>query len=132
MKYLLDTNICILYLNTRHTTVYARLQQIRRTDVCLCSIVKAELLYGALKSNRSADNLLKLRVFFSQFESLPFDDVVLEQYANIRVQLEEKGTPIGPHDLMIAAIAKAWNLILVTHNTAEFDRVKGLHIENWR
>lgn len=132
MKYLLDTNICILYLNTRHTTVCARLQQIRRMDVCLCSIVKAELLYGALKSHRPADNLSKLRVFFSQFESLPFDDVALEQYGNIRVQLEEKGTPIGPHDLMIAAIAKAWNLILVTHNVAEFGRVKGLHIENWR
>jgi tRNA(fMet)-specific endonuclease VapC len=63
--------------------------------------------------------------------SLPFDGVVAETYGRIRVQLEALGTPIGPNDLQIAAIALANNLILVTHNTREFSRVSGLRYEDW-
>lgn len=104
-----------------------------KTDGCLFVFnCESGIIIWRFEKPSSGGQLVKTARFFSQFESLPFDDVALEQYGNIRVQLEEKGTPIGPHDLMIAAIAKAWNLILVTHNIAEFDRVKGLHIENWR
>ncbi len=99
-------------------------------DIAFCSVVKAELLYGAYRSARRADNLRLLAILFQQFESLPFDDVAAEHYGRVRADLAAQGTPIGPNDLMIAAIALANNLILVTHNTREFARVAGLTLED--
>jgi tRNA(fMet)-specific endonuclease VapC len=69
--------------------------------------------------------------FFSELISLPFDGNAAEVYGRIRARLEALGTPISPNDLQIAAIALANNLILVTHNTREFSRVEGLHLEDW-
>lgn len=69
--------------------------------------------------------------FLNRFVSLPFDDEATLVYGRIRAQLAALGTPIGPYDLQIAAIAIAHNLILVTHNTAEFSRVDELLIEDW-
>ena len=89
----------------------------------ICQIVKAELYYGAYKSARRDANLALLTKFFNQFESLPFDDAAAEAYGRLRAELARRGTPIGPNDLMIAAIALAYDLILVTHNTSEFSRV---------
>ena len=66
-----------------------------------------------------------------QFVSLPFDDAAASVYAIIRAHLESAGTPIGPYDLQIAAIALANGLTLVTHNTREFSRVPGLLLEDW-
>jgi tRNA(fMet)-specific endonuclease VapC len=62
---------------------------------------------------------------------LPFDDAAAEAYGRLRAELARRGTPIGPNDLMIAAIALAHDLTLVTHNTAEFSRVSGLRLEDW-
>ena len=131
MKYLLDTNTCIAYLNGRAAGVLRRLRGIPRSEVALCSVVKAELLYGARKSMTSADALVKVRRFVAPFASLPFDDQAAEVYGVIRAKLTHAGTPIGPNDLMIAAIAKASELTLVTHNTREFRRVQGLAVEDW-
>jgi tRNA(fMet)-specific endonuclease VapC len=94
-------------------------------------VVKAELFYGALKSNNPHRNLEKQRQFVDRFASLPFDDEAAEAYSQIRARLEELGTPIGPNDLMIAAIAVTNNAVLVTHNTREFGRVEGLQYEDW-
>jgi len=102
-----------------------------RQDIVLCDIVKAELYYGAYKSVRFESNLALYREFFREFFSLPFDGIVAEVYGRIRAQLESLGTPIGPNDLQIAAIAIANNLILVTHNTREFSRVRDLRFEDW-
>lgn len=96
-----------------------------------CSIVKAELLYGALKSARPDRNVGRLRPFFNRFVSLPFDDASAEEYGQIRVALEMAGTPIGSNDLCIAAIARTNDLALVTHNTDEFSRVDELRLEDW-
>lgn len=72
-----------------------------------------------------------LRRFFQEFATLPFDEKCEEVYGIIRAQLGLAGTPIGPNDLLIAAIALANDFTIVTHNTDEFGRVKGLRIEDW-
>jgi tRNA(fMet)-specific endonuclease VapC len=129
--YLLDTNTCIRYLNGQSAAVKARLEQLNRQDVNLCSIVKAELLYGAQKSRIRERMIAGLIHFFVGFVSLPFDDRAAEVYGTIRADLERQGTPIGPNDLLIAAIALANGAILVTHNSREFSRVAGLKTEDW-
>lgn len=131
MKYLLDSNTCIRFLNGTSEHVRQRMAAIEPRDIALCSIVKAELLYGALKSARPDRNVGRLRPFFNRFVSLPFDDASAEEYGQIRVALEMAGTPIGPNDLCIAAIARTNDLALVTHNTDEFSRVDELRLEDW-
>ena len=131
MTYLLDTNTCIRYLNGRAPSVLSRLQALPPAVVCVCAIVKAEMYFGAMKSIDPAHTLALQRAFLNAFESLPFDDAAAEAYGHLRAELTRHGTPIGPNDLMIAAIALAHDLILVTHNTAEFSRVIGLRLEDW-
>jgi len=131
MIYLLDTNACIQFLNSRNTAVQQHLMALGQEDVVICQIVKAELYYGAYKSSRREANLALLVKFFNQFVSMPFDDAAAETYGRLRAELARRGTPIGPNDLMIAAIAVAQGLTLVTHNTSEFARVPGLVLEDW-
>jgi tRNA(fMet)-specific endonuclease VapC len=128
--YLLDTSTCIRYLNGQSTPTKVRLEQLQPRDVNLCSVVKPELLYGAAKSTIRERTLARLKRFFDAFTSLPFDDRSAEAYGAIRADLERQGTPIGPNDLLIAAIALANNAVLVTHNTREFGRVAGLEKED--
>jgi tRNA(fMet)-specific endonuclease VapC len=96
--------------------------------------VLAELLYGALHSGpiHQAANLALIGNLRNQFISLPFDDRAAEEYGTIRAHLASLGTPIGPNDMLIAAIALANKLTLVTHNTTEFSRVPGLALEDWQ
>lgn len=131
MKYLLDTNVCIRYLNGRSPQVRDQVERSHPDDLALCSIVKAELIYGALKSARPEKNLERARRFTDRFVSLPFDDAAALLYGEIRSTLEKAGTPIGPNDLMIASIARTHGVILVTHNLKEFSRVPGLELEDW-
>jgi tRNA(fMet)-specific endonuclease VapC len=131
MIYLLDTNTCIGYINRRNLSLYQRITSLSPEDVGICDIVKFELYYGAYNSSRSTENLENLRNFFGDFVSLPFDGQAAEVCGRIRARLRTLGTPIGAYDLQIAAIALANNLILVTHNTREFERVDGLQVEDW-
>jgi tRNA(fMet)-specific endonuclease VapC len=131
MRYLLDTNVCIHYLNRWSEAIRQELSQRQPEEIVLCSVVKAELFYGALKSKNPARNLEKQRQFVERFVSLPFDDEAAEAYSQIRADLEQGGRPIGPNDLLIAAIAVANDVMLVTHNTGEFGRVQGLKLEDW-
>jgi tRNA(fMet)-specific endonuclease VapC len=131
MTYLLDTNACIAILRDAGSNVARRLRQESSGTVALCSVVKAELYYGAYKSQQSVQTLAKLERFVRTFHSYAFDDATAERYGRIRADLAMQGTPIGPNDLMIAAIALVNNLILVTHNTREFARVAGLPLEDW-
>lgn len=131
MKYLLDTNVCVSFLNERNPRLMARLRRALESDLVLCDVVKAELYYGAQKSERAADNLRRLDGFFSRFRSLPFDEPAARSYGRIRAALDAAGTPIGPNDLLIAAIALAHELALVTSNVGEFSRVEGLSVEDW-
>ena len=129
--FLLDTNACIRILNGSSPAVAARLQATSPSDVRLCAVVKAELLYGARRSARVEDNLRLLSRFFAPLVSLPFDDRCADEAGLIRGELERSGTPIGPSDLLIAATARANDLVLVTHNRREFERVPGLRIDDW-
>lgn len=94
-------------------------------------MVKAELFYGAMRSNKPNRSLERQQNFLGQFISLPFEDNAALVSGKIRAYLANAGIPIGIHDLQIAAIALASNLTLVTHNTREFERVEGLLIEDW-
>jgi tRNA(fMet)-specific endonuclease VapC len=129
--YLLDTNACIVYLNRPLSNVRQRLKTIPPNDIAVCSIVKAELSYGAMRSHNPSKTLAGQEKFIRLFVSLPFDDVAANIFGRIRAELAAVGTPIGPYDLQIAAIAMANNLILVTHNGKEFSRVNGLNFEDW-
>lgn len=131
MIYLLDTNACIVYLNRPMSGVRQKIQSLSPQDIAVCSVVKAELFYGAMRSNNSTRTLALQEAFLNNFVSLPFDDGAATIYGRIRAELAASGTPIGPYDVQIAAIAMANNLILVTHNTREFSRVNGLQIEDW-
>jgi tRNA(fMet)-specific endonuclease VapC len=132
MKYLLDTNVCIRYLNGQSDDFRHRLESKLPEEIVLCSVVKAELLYGVVKSAKPEKNLERLSYFLMGFQSLPFDDNSAQVYAEVRAELERAGKPIGPNDLLIASIALANQLILVTHNTREFSRIKGLSLEDWQ
>ena len=131
MKYLLDTNACVGLLRGSSPRVAEQLRRTKPTEVVLCSIVVAELLFGALKSARKTENLRAVRTFTSRFASLPFDDQAALHYARVRVELEAAGRLIEPNDLIIASTALASGLTLVTHNVSEFGRVAGLHVEDW-
>ena len=128
--FLLDSNTCIQFLNGRSASIKQKLAATKPPDVKLCSVIKAELLYGATRSN----NLLAAgarELFFAPYASFPFDDPAAVEYGRLRGRLAIAGTPIGPNDLMIAAIALSRQLTLVTHNTREFSRVAGLLMEDW-
>lgn len=131
MRFLLDTNTCIRYLNGRSEAIRNHIESTHPQDIVVCSIVKAELFYGAMKSRHPERNLAKQQKFLDRFRSLPFDDNAAERYGHIRARLEKAGTPIGPNDLLIAATALAHQVILVSHNTDEFKRVEGLDLEDW-
>jgi tRNA(fMet)-specific endonuclease VapC len=131
MRYLLDTNVCVVYLNGRSASVRDRLLATSAEEIAVCSVVKAELFYGACRSNSPKRTLERQQAFLSRFISLPFEDEAALLAGQIRAKLASAGTPIGSYDLQIAAIALANNLTLVTHNTREFERVDGFQIEDW-
>lgn len=129
--FLLDTNVCVQYLRGRSALVRGRLAACSTSDIRICSVVLTELYRGALRSARSAHNRASIDQFTAPFVSLPFDDACADVCAQIQHHLETNGTPIGPYDLQIAAIALAHSCTVVTHNTSEFGRVPGLTLEDW-
>lgn len=130
MKYLLDTNTCIAFLKGNQTVV-EKIRLVGIENLLLCSVVKAELWFGACKSERITANQAVLKEFFMQFSSISFDDNAIEHYGDIRALLSKAGKPIGANDFLIAAIARANQLTLVTNNTREFVRVPDLLLEDW-
>ncbi len=131
MRYLLDTNICIYLIKKRPSEVLERFRQHSPQDVAISTITFFELQYGVEKSQyrqRSEDALSK---FFMTLNLIDLDRDSAIEAAVIRGQLEKKGLPIGPYDLLIAGLAKSRDMVLVTNNTKEFERVVGLELENW-
>jgi tRNA(fMet)-specific endonuclease VapC len=131
MKYLLDTNVCIRFLNGRAPQVRERLLKLDQGDIAVSIITKAELYYGSAKSQTPERSRQRQDAFLHPLALLPFDDMAVEHYATVRVALERQGKPISHPDLQIAAIALANGLVLITHNTAEFSRIAGLTLEDW-
>lgn len=130
--YLLDTNTCIQIINRPTGPVAERFRQHRPYQLKVCSIVKSELFYGARKSQQVESNLKRMKFFCAPLESLPFDDLCAEEYGQIKAVLAAQGQLIGPNDLLIAALARNYDAILVTNNTREFSRVTGLRLEDWQ
>ena len=128
---LLDTNACIQLWQRKNLTVRKHFAQFSPADIALCSVVKAELMFGALRSEQKESNLQLLQKLFAPLHSFEFEDNAAEHYAQIRAELIVQGNLIGANDLIIAAIARANKATLITHNVAEFERVQGLLIEDW-
>lgn len=133
MAYLLDTNTCIGWLRNSEPRIVSRIKQESPVDLLLCSIVLGELIYGAERSGPlyRASNQSRLALLRTMFVSLPFDDNAAE-YGKLRSHLAAGGSPIGPNDMIIAAIALSNKATLVTQNTSEFSRVPGLMFEDWQ
>lgn len=131
MPWLLDTNAWIHYLKDPGSPIRIRLANVQPTDILTCSIVRAELLHGALKYGNAERRRAIVIDTLAPFVSLPFDDAAAERYANLRSELQTLGKVIGPLDMQIAAICLAAGCTLVTHNVGEFSRVNGLQVEDW-
>lgn len=131
MRYLLDTNICIYLIKKRPSNVLSRFRRYKPRDVATSIITLFELEYGIQKSKyqqRSKDALVK---FLKPLNIINLDYSSVAESAAIRAQLEQKGTPIGSYDLLIAGIARSRGMTLVTNNIKEFERVEGVLLENW-
>ena len=131
MRFLLDTNICVFLIRQKSAVVLARLQQCDPDEVGVSSITVAELRYGAEKSQRSQQNHLALDAFLAALIQAKFDAQAADYYGRIRADLERRGIPIGPLDMLIAAQALGHGVPLITNNTREFSRVPGLVLEDW-
>jgi len=131
MKYLLDTNICIYIIKKKPESVIKKFERLKSGSIAISAITLSELYYGVTKSSKPDENMIALQEFISPLEVLDFTNVDALIYGKIRASLEKKGLPIGAMDLLIAAIAKSQDLILVTNNTKEFSRISDLKIENW-
>lgn len=131
MEYLLDTNICIYIIKRRPEEIFNKFLTLSLGSVAISSITLAELDYGISKSTFPERNKEALEKFLTPIEVIEFGVEAAEQYGKIRFDLEKKGTPIGPLDLLIAAHAKSLNLTLVTNNEKEFTRISDLKVENW-
>ena len=131
MKYMLETNICIYIIKHRPEKVLLEFMKHAPGDICISSITYSELMYGVHKSSKPQQNMLALTLFLSPVTVLDFDSAAGAAFGEILAELEARGTPIGPMDTLIAAHARSAGLTLVTNNTREFRRVKGLDLENW-
>ena len=131
MSYLLDTNICILHFNGRNPEITDKLLSLSANDVFLCSIVKAELVFGARNSIHIEKNLKTLDRFFKGIESFPFDDKAADYFGAIQALLKKQGAQIGLADVMIASIAQTHDLTVVTRNCDHFSRIPTLRVESW-
>jgi len=131
MQYMLDTNMCIHIIKYRPSVVCDRLSSLSIGDVSISSIVAAELWYGIALSEKKKQNEGALKDFFNYVRIFDWPSGAGPFYGRIRADLKKKGTPIGAMDLLISAHALFLDSILVTDNTREFTRVRGLKIENW-
>jgi tRNA(fMet)-specific endonuclease VapC len=131
MKYLIDTNICIYIMNKLPAEVIKKFKQFELGEIGLSTITVSELQYGVAKSIHREKNQQRLEEFIAPLEILTYDEPAARTYGHIRFQLEKRGQPIGPLDLLIAAHALSQNLILITNNDKEFKRIKNLKVENW-
>jgi tRNA(fMet)-specific endonuclease VapC len=128
--YLLDTNIISDAIRDPHGKVAKHIEKLGPKDICTSIIVAAELRYGCAKKG-SAKLQNRVEGVLRTIPVLPLEAPVDAAYGNIRAGLEAAGQPIGHNDLLIAAHAQALGLTLVTDNTREFKRIRGLKVENW-
>jgi tRNA(fMet)-specific endonuclease VapC len=129
--FLIDTNICIYLINDSSEKLRIRIESYQPYEIAVSAISVAEIEYGVSKSQHMDQNRTTLHKFLSAFEILPFDDRDAESFGVIRAHLEKKGTPIGTYDMQIAAQGIGRDIVVVTNNVREFERVPSLRVENW-
>jgi tRNA(fMet)-specific endonuclease VapC len=130
-RYMLDTDTCSYIMRRSHDAVLRRLAKVPVDNVCISVITKSELLFGVEVSPKRRQDEAALDAFLRYVEVLDFPDEASLHYAKIRADLKARGTMIGANDLFIAAHARSLGLTLITNNTREFKRVRGLSIDNW-
>jgi len=131
LRYMLDTNFCIRAMREDATSKLADRFNRHSEQICISSIVLAELHFGAENSKRIAENLLEIEQFLATLKTvLDFDSDAAADYGRIRTALRR--TPIGALDTLIAAHARSRDLIVITNNVGEFGRVPGLGVEDWQ
>ena len=130
MRYLLDANVVIALLKDTTSATARRVRRERIGDIAISAVVSHELFYGAFKSRRRIQNVAVIDAL--RFVVLEFDKEDARQAGEIRALLASEGTPIGPYDVLIAGQAVARDMILVTQNAREFERVPGLRFEDWQ
>ena len=132
-RYMLNTDTCSYIMRRSHDAVLKRLAKVPVDDVCISVITKAVLLFGVEVSPKRRQDEAALTAFLRYVEVLDFPDEASLHYAKIRADLKARGTliKIGANDLFIAAHARSLGLTLITNNTREFRRVRGLSIDNW-
>ena len=130
LKYMLDTNIVIYTIKKRPDPV-RRAFKTHEGRMCISAVTWGELVFGAEHSQQTERNLADVEAMASRLEVIPFDRKGAEHFGQVRAELYRIGKPVGPYDMMIAGHARSLGLVLVTNNTKEFERIKGLRIENW-
>lgn len=130
MKFLLDTNI-IIYAYRRKGGCIEAIRERAAQDIMLCSINIFELEFGLAQSQSPQMLQIFVNGLLQRHSTLEFDAASARQAGKVRAHLRKLGTPIGEYDLLIAGIALAHKLTVVTHNTSEFSRVPGLQVEDW-
>lgn len=131
MKYFLDTNIISYIIKGKYPKIIEHLKKIPAQSIVIPSIVKAELEFGARNSGNYEKIIVSYMTFLEPFDVKDFDSDASYYYGLIRQELLEKGSPIGPNDLLIASTVMANNGTLITHNTKEFIRIEDLRVEDW-
>jgi tRNA(fMet)-specific endonuclease VapC len=132
MKYLIDTNICIYLIKKQYPEILSQLLKVGFDRIKISTITLAELEFCVANSSRSIEAQTALLEFILPFEILDFSYNAASFYGRIRKELKDKGQPISDMDMLIAAVAMANELSIVTNNEKEFRRISGLKVENWK
>lgn len=131
MNFMLDTNICVAMIRYRPVSLLHRMTACEPGTLWVSSITTSELFHGAEKSARPVENRAALTQFLLPLVVVDYDEAASRIYGRLRTELERAGTPTGSMDMLIAAHALSLDVTLVTNNSREFRRVKGLALEDW-
>ena len=129
--YLLDTNMCIFAIKRKPEKVFDLIKSKTNEGIFISSLTIAELEFGVQNSERIEKNRIALLKFISFFNILNFDDSDAIDYGKIKVKLRKNGEIIGPIDMLLAAQAINKDMIFITNNVREFNRIEGLKVEDW-
>ncbi len=130
MKYLLDTNTCIYFLNGNES-LKKKFGEIGISSLSISNCVLAELYFGAYRSKKVEENVKHIELFKKNLTILSDSEESASLFGKIKAELRSKGTIIEDFDILIASIAISNNRILITNNTEHFERIEGLNIQNW-
>ncbi|OPX25461.1 MAG: twitching motility protein PilT [Candidatus Latescibacteria bacterium 4484_107] len=130
MSYLLDTDICIYWLNGREE-IKRKVKEVGENDLNMAIITLGELRYGAYYSERVDRNLKRIDDFLGKIKVIPLNEASMDKFGQIKADLRRQGKLIEDLDMLIASVAIVKDCVLVTNNTNHFKRIAGLKLENW-